>query len=387
MNSINSIFGDISTETFLKEYWQKKPLLVRNAFPDFEPPVSADELAGLALEEDVESRLITQSTDGEKWELQHGPFAEEAFADLPDSHWTLLVQAVDHWVPQMSEIIEKFRFAPNWRLDDLMVSYAADGGGVGPHYDNYDVFLIQATGTRRWEYGGEFGEDSPRRDDVPVMILPEWAAEESFDLQPGDMLYLPPRLGHNGLAVGDDCMTYSVGFRAPSHQEMLTGFTRYLDQVTCAEDRYSDPELPLQDNPGEISPDAINKVHSILQSYIDNPELLSDWFGRYMTEPKYPDLAGMNSCDTQVEEVMEALQSEVTIYRNEGSRFAYHGESDGVSLFVDGQCHLCDPEQNALAKALCLDTVHDNIPATSANAELINALLRQGALYVEDTED
>ena len=189
--------GDITPEQFLSEYWQKKPLLIRNAFPDFEPPVSADELAGLACEADVESRLIIQNPSNDEWSLENGPFDEERFASLPKTHWTLLVQAVDHWVPEAKALLDQFRFIPSWRIDDLMISYAPKGGGVGPHFDNYDVFLLQAEGQRRWEVGGQYHEGSPRRNDAPVMILPEWDAEESFILNPGDMLYVPPQQLHH----------------------------------------------------------------------------------------------------------------------------------------------------------------------------------------------
>lgn len=378
---MNSPFGDISVEEFLRDYWQKKPLLIRDAFPDFQPPVTADELAGMALEEDVESRLIIQSPDGKEWQLKHGPLQEDIFASLPDSHWTLLVQAVDHWVPEASELVEQFRFAPNWRLDDLMVSYAADGGGVGPHYDNYDVFLIQASGTRRWEVGGIYGEDSPRRPDVPVMILPEWDAEQSWDLQPGDMLYLPPRLGHNGYAIGDDCMTYSIGFRAPSHQEILTGFTTYLDNITSAEDRYSDPDLSIQSNPGEITEDAIQRVQSILHEYIDCPELLSHWFGQFMTEPKYPDLAGEQSIELDEGEIENLICSGVPLCRTEGARFAFHRHDQHFILFADGKGCACSPEQTELAEKLCAGVYHSDILPSEENLLLIKALLLQGSLY------
>jgi 50S ribosomal protein L16 3-hydroxylase len=383
---VTSPFGDISIETFLSEYWQKKPLLIRNAFPGFEPPLSADELAGMALEEEVESRLIVQSADGEDWQLKNGPLDEDTFADLPDSHWTLLVQAVDHWLPEASEIVEQFRFAPNWRLDDLMISYATDGGGVGPHYDNYDVFLIQASGTRRWEVGGIYGEDSPKRPDVPVMILPEWEPEQSWELQPGDMLYLPPRVGHNGYAIGDDCMTLSVGFRAPSHQEIFEGFTNYLDNITCAEDRYADPDLSLQSNPGEITDAAIQRVQTILRDYIDNPELISHWFGQFMTEAKYPDLAGEQSIELDEGEIANLLQSGVPLCRNEGSRFAYHQNDSVFILFVDGKGCACSDGQIDLAKQLCASPYHTDIAITDENLALLKALLLQGSLYFLDAE-
>ncbi len=198
-----SHLGDISVETFIAEYWHKKPLLVRQAFNNMSLPVTPDELAGLACEEGVESRLLVETPSTGDWQLRHGPFAETLFTELPKDHWTLLVQAVDHWVPEAADFVEQFRFIPSWRMDDLMVSYAAKGGGVGPHYDNYDVFLVQAEGQRRWEIGGCYDEDSEFLADKPVRILKHWQPQQSWVLNPGDMLYLPPRVGHNGVAESD----------------------------------------------------------------------------------------------------------------------------------------------------------------------------------------
>lgn len=376
--------GDISLETFLNEYWQKKPLLIKNAFPNFVPPVSADELAGLALEEEIESRLIIQSEKGHDWQLQHGPFTEDTFSQLPERHWTLLVQAVDHWIPEASDLVQQFNFIPSWRLDDLMISYAADGGGVGPHYDNYDVFLLQASGTRRWEVGGLYGENSPRRPDTPVMILPDWEAEEVWDLQPGDMLYLPPRVGHNGYAVGNDCMTYSFGFRAPSHQEIFEGLARHIDHKTKSEDRFSDPDLKQQDNPGEIPVEAINKVRDILEYYINDPVLLTDWFGQFMTEPKYPDLIQEAESNYTESEIKELLADQVTLRKTEGARIAFSKGQGQLILFADGKRLSCEEAQLPLIELLCSSNTYQQIPATSDNLALIATLLEQGSLYFED---
>ena len=376
--------GDIDAETFLREYWQKKPLLIRNAFPDFVPPLDAQELAGMALEDNVESRLITQSPDGQDWQLQHGPLTEAQFANLPKSHWTLLVQAVDHWLPEASELTEAFRFIPNWRLDDLMVSYATDGGGVGPHYDNYDVFLLQATGTRCWEVGGLYDEHSPRREDLPVMILPEWQAEERFELNPGDMLYLPPRVGHNGYAIGDDCMTCSIGFRAPSHHELFSSFAQHIEEHIRAEDRYNDPDLQLQDNPGEIDSQALQRLRSLMLQYIDDEQQLASWFGRYMTEAKYPDLTAEAGEDCSLDEIQQYLQQGFTLSRNEGSRFAYHQADGAMALFVDGVSYPCNPAQQALALQLSATLHHSAIANTADNRSLIQALLQAGALYWQE---
>ena len=249
--------GDVSLDTFLSEYWQKKPLLVRNALPDIKLPIVADELAGLSCEEFVESRLVIQDETSDRWELTHGPFTEETFQSLPNKHWTLLVQAVDHWVPAAAEFLARFHFIPSWRIDDLMISYSADGGGVGPHYDNYDVFLVQTSGRRQWEVGGHFDTSSPRRPDTPVMILSDWKPEQQWILEPGDLLYIPPRVGHSGIAVGDDCMTCSVGFRAPSHGEILRGFADYVADTLGEEVRYADPDLVPQTNPGCLTSEAL----------------------------------------------------------------------------------------------------------------------------------
>ena len=224
-----SHLGDISIETFIAEYWHKKPLLIRQAFPDFEAPVTPDELAGLACESKVESRLLIENPDSGDWQLKHGPFEESLFSELPKEHWTLLVQGVDHWVPEAADFIEQFRFIPSWRLDDLMISYAAKGGGVGPHYDNYDVFLLQVGGQRRWEVGGLHDQDREFLPGKPVRILSHWEPEQSWVLNPGDMLYLPPRVGHNGVAVSDDCVTYSVGYRAPQNGDMLLHLQIFAD--------------------------------------------------------------------------------------------------------------------------------------------------------------
>lgn len=376
------IFGELSVEQFLAEYWQKKPLLVRGAFADFEFPVGADELAGLACEEEVESRLILQDAAGEQWQLEHGPFAEERFASLPERYWTLLVQAVDHWVPDAQALMEQFDFVPNWRRDDLMISYAADGGGVGPHYDNYDVFLIQAAGCRRWEVGGLYGEDSPRRPDTPVMILPHWQAEQSWQLQPGDMLYLPPRVGHNGIAVGDGCLTYSVGFRAPSHGEIFQGFSRFLADRLAGELRYADPDLRRPPHPGEIDDRAIERLQVLMRQYIDQPDLLSRWFGEYMTEPKYPELV------TDQESIDRPLHAGESLYRSEGARLAYRRQSDGsYLLFADGQSHSFNEAELPLVQQLADSGWLELTEAPSAaERELLEALLRQGSLY-SDLED
>ena len=377
--------GDVSVEKFLEEYWQKKPLLVRNALSNLKPPITADELAGLACEAFVESRLIIQDGVSNRWELTHGPFTDKTFRELPDKYWTLLVQAVDHWVPAAAEFLAKFYFIPSWRIDDLMISYSSDGGGVGPHYDNYDVFLVQAKGRRQWEVSGVFNSDSPRRSDTPVMILSNWTPEQCWILEPGDMLYVPPCHGHNGIAVGDDCMTYSVGFRAPSHSEVLRGFADYVGDQLTEERRYADPDLKPQDNTGCLTPEALDKVHRILSQYVENKDLVSEWLGKFLTAPKYPD-----DENEEIRHSLKSLRAHVQkggiLQRNEGSRFAFQERNEELWLFVDGQCHRCLGSQSDLVHSLCSDLTIDpsRYKQSESHLRLLVDLLNQGCLYVPD---
>ncbi len=329
--------GDIPVETFLKEYWQKKPLLIRQCFPHFSSPVSADELAGFALDEDVTSRLVVehQSPGGSRWEVTHGPLPESQFAKLPEKNWTLLVQHADALDPDINQLLNAFRFIPNWRLDDIMVSYAADGGGVGPHFDYYDVFLLQAEGKRRWRIGQTCSTQTALLPDQPMKILREFEQAREWLLEPGDMLYLPPMLAHWGIAEGN-CMTYSIGFRAPSHADILLDFAQEAASHTTGDMRYSDPALPLQNHSGEISLMAIENVSRILQQYLTDKVSLAQWLGETLTQPKTP-------FAMEAETITEdALRNNAPFRLNPFTRGAFFdcsalGEaSDRALLFVDG---------------------------------------------------
>jgi 50S ribosomal protein L16 3-hydroxylase len=382
--------GEITPEQFLNEYWQKKPLLIRNAIADFAPPVSADELAGLACEPEVESRLIIQNPDKDEWTLEHGPFDEDRFSSLPATHWTLLVQAVDHYSPDAKALLDAFRFIPNWRIDDLMISYAPKGGGVGPHYDNYDVFLLQAEGTRRWEVGGKFDEHSPRKPDMPVMILPEWEAEHTYTLNPGDMLYIPPQVGHNGIAQSDDCMTYSIGFRAPSHADILREFTDFVAEQTTREMRYADPDLTLQAHSAEITDGAFDKVRALFTAYINEPGLLEDWFGQYMTEPKYAESDNDEPNDIDREELSDYLAEGGYLFRSENARFAFRQKKVGnFVIFVNGVSCEMIANDSAFVYALCEgDAIGKDQIQNDDHLEVVLELLNMGALRTEiDDQD
>lgn len=282
---VRALLGGLSPKEFLRQHWQKKPLLVRGAFPGIASPISPEELAGLACEAGVESRLVIQTGKVPGWKLRHGPFAHRDFTKLPKKRWTLLVQDVDKYLPAIEAYLDPFRFIPNWRIDDLMISYAADGGSVGPHVDAYDVFLLQAEGMRRWDISSATFADA----DTPGLELKQvkgFQPEESFLLMPGDMLYLPPGVAHHGVAFGD-CMTYSIGFRAPSQAEMLTDLGTQLMANASRKLHYSDPDLVPAARPGELTSEARARARQMLKSELKpSDETLDLWFGRFLTEPK-----------------------------------------------------------------------------------------------------
>ena len=327
------LLGGITAREFLRDYWQKKPLLIRQAIPDFESPIDADELAGLALEEEVESRLVIEH--GERpWELRRGPFAEDAFSTLPEREWTLLVQAVDQFVPEVAELLEQFRFLPSWRIDDVMISFAAPGGSVGPHFDNYDVFLLQAQGKRNWKIGQMCNSESPLLQHADLRILAEFEESAEWVLEPGDMLYLPPRLAHFGIAE-DDCMTYSVGFRAPSAAEVLTHFTDFLSQYLTDEERYTDADAQPVSDPHQIQGDALDRLKGLLAEHMSDERMLLTWFGQFMTEPRYPELVAGEELGE--EDFINALQDGAILVRNPSARMAWSEVDDDVLLFASGQ--------------------------------------------------
>ncbi|RRV39790.1 cupin domain-containing protein [Pseudomonas sp. o96-267] len=379
------LLGGLTAREFLRDYWQKKPLLVRQAIPDFESPISPDELAGLALEEEVESRLVIEH--GERpWELQRGPFNEDTFQDLPERDWTLLVQAVDQFVPEVAELLEDFKFLPKWRIDDLMISFAAPGGGVGPHFDNYDVFLLQAHGHRRWQIGQMCDADSPLLPHADLKILAQFEPTDEWVLAPGDMLYLPPCLAHCGTAE-DDCMTYSVGFRAPSAAEVLTHFTDFLGQFLPDEERYSDADIQPSEDPNQIQRDALERLKALLNEHMSDERLLMTWFGQFMTEPKYPELVA--GIEIEEEDFLGALEDGAILIRNPSARMAWSEVGEDLVLFASGQSRLVSARLRELLKLICsADALHvENLGAWLADDEgrtLLLELVKQGSLGFAD---
>lgn len=273
------VLGTISPREFLKNYWQKKPLLIRQAIPGFKPLLSRDALFDLAARDDVESRLITNFR--QQWKLQHGPFHE--LPAVTRKNWTVLVQGVNLHDDEADRLLNQFRFVPDARLDDLMISYATDTGGVGPHFDSYDVFLLQAQGQRRWRIGAQ--TDMSLVENLPVKILRNFTPTHEYVLEPGDMLYLPPHWAHEGVAVGE-CMTYSIGFRTPSWQELGEAFLNFMADNVDLPGRYADPGLAFSKHPAKIGDEMVDQVSRQFAKLAAKQDDIAIFLGEHLTEPK-----------------------------------------------------------------------------------------------------
>lgn len=274
-NQILTQLGEISVETFLRDYWQQKPLLIRQAFPHFQSPLSANELADLACDTDT-ARLVLERGGKAAWEVRHGPLRKRDFSKLPATHWTLLVNDIEKLLPDFTEIIEPFRFIPDWRIDDLMISYAVDGGSVGPHVDAYDVFLLQAQGQRRWQVSSQVCAEDNFIPDIDLRIMQSFAAEQEWVLEPGDMLYLPPDVPHYGVAVGE-CMTYSIGFRAPSRADLLEDLLGYYLEQPGMQERFRDPKRVLQAEPSELAEADLERLTDFVLEALPDRAAIRAW--------------------------------------------------------------------------------------------------------------
>jgi len=281
MNTNRSLLGGMSVEAFLRDYWQKKPLLIRQAFPGFKGLLSKQDLIVLASDDDAQARLVIRRQG--KFSVKQSPFDKDDFSKLGRTSWTILVQGMNHHLTEATELLKNFSFIPHARLDDLMVSYAPKGGGVGPHFDSYDVFLLQGLGHRRWQISSQ--SDRTLVEDAPLRILKNFQVEQEWVLEAGDMLYLPPQYAHNGIAE-DDCMTYSIGFRTPAFQELAEQFLIYLQDRIEIDGMYADPDLKRQKHPSEISSAMLRKVKQAIDQVRWDNEDIANFFGCYMSEPK-----------------------------------------------------------------------------------------------------
>jgi 50S ribosomal protein L16 3-hydroxylase len=377
---------------FLRDYWQKRPLLIRNAFPGFVSPIAPEDLAGLACEEAALSRLIAHNRAEDQWLVQHGPFDEALFPQLGDHDWTLLVQDVDKWDSDIAALLPVFDFLPRWRIDDVMVSFAATGGSVGAHVDQYDVFLLQAQGHRRWQVDAStaLGRNAPPldfRNDVELKLLRTFNPTHDWVLGPGDMLYLPPGVPHHGVAV-DPCLTFSIGMRAPAAAELLGDFVDTLAADADEALRYRDPDLEPANDPNEIDAAAMTRVVEALNALrMNDPDRLGDWFGRFITLYRSAgEVAAPEVIQPRIEVEWDLSQG-ARLLRHPWARMAWRKAGKEARLFVSGRELVLPPRD---AQRLAAATGIDGALYTSlsqAGRDAVIELLGAGHYQVQLDEE
>ncbi len=341
----------LNESLFLEQYWQQKPLLIQGAFNNFTNPIDPDELAGLSCEEDANSRYI-EHTGNNEWRLCTGPMTDDFFNDVTGHEWSLLVSDVEKLLPEFRQYLAPFRFLPDWRIDDLMISYAPVGGSVGAHVDQYDVFLLQADGIREWQIENTQRKGVQASVSNTIAILGDFEADATWQLQPGDMLYLPPQYAHHGIAIEEPCMTWSIGFRAPSVDEILPELVNYLLETEDAEQRFTDPKRLLTNTPGLINKDDLSSLRSMLRGALEkDDDTLNQWIGRFVTEPKelQEPIDETTEAAPSVEFILGELKAGATLDYNSQKRVAYTNLNGDHTLYADGKAYECS---ESLAQAL-----------------------------------
>ncbi|MCK8116456.1 cupin domain-containing protein [Pseudoalteromonas sp. 2CM37A] len=353
--------NNLCEQEFLNQYWQKKPLLIKQGFTDFQDPIEAEELAGLAMEESIESRIVTNHNND--WQAYQGPF--EDFEKLTEQHATLLVQAVDHWHSDAAQLLHPFRFIPNWRIDDLMISYSTPKGGVGPHLDQYDVFIIQGEGKRHWRVGLPDPTLKQFAQNKKLLQVEQFEAVIDCILEPGDILYIPPGCPHEGYAI-ENALNYSVGFRAPNQQDLFSSFADLVIDTDSGQKRYTDHTLALRDSKGELLQSETDKVKTLMQALLNNDELFKHWLGNTLSQAKHEmDLAPLEEPIT-CEQMSELIANNAEEFeRLGGVRAIYQQLEDTLLLSINGENYplpLCD------LNAVKLLTDHDYVNTDDLNA-------------------
>lgn len=368
---------------FMRDCWQRRPLLVRGAFAPWRDPLSPEDLAGLACEELALARLVQQDRASDDWRVEQGPFAEERFPALPDHDWTLLVQDVDKWDGDVAALLAAFAFLPRWRLDDVMVSFAAPGGSVGAHTDHYDVFLIQGRGRRRWQIDARPDAPQALREGQALKLLQRFTPSHDWVLEPGDMLYLPPEVPHFGEAL-DACMTFSVGLRAPSQAELLADFADQLGQDDDGRRRYADPGRAPARDPGLIDTDALARVRGLLREAVElDDRALASWFGGMLTRYRSPGLVAPPPRRLSAVQLRQRLDKGDRLRGHPFARLAWVAEGRAARAFADGEGRPCS---RASASRLCAGqplTLSDFDALDADGQALALDWLNQGRLVLE----
>jgi 50S ribosomal protein L16 3-hydroxylase len=358
----STLLGDLTPAQFLRDYWHKKPLLIRQALPGLKPLLTRDALFDLVRRDDVESRLITHFS--QQWQMKSGPF--DRLPSVKQKDWTLLVQGVNLHDDSADELLHQFRFLPDARLDDVMISYATDTGGVGPHFDSYDVFLLQAYGQRRWRIGAQ--KDLSLVDDMPLKILRNFQPEQEFVLEPGDMLYLPPHYAHDGTALGE-CMTYSIGFRAPSYQELGEGFLQFMADSIDLPGRYADPDLAPSRRPAELSRSMLSRIADELNKVKFTEDDIAIFLGEYLSEPKANLFFTPPARPLSLTRFIQAVMKRgLTLSRK--TRMLYRGKH----VFINGEAFAMRREDKAVLCTLADTRRLDGLQMAQASPDVTEAL-------------
>ena len=320
------------SEAFVRQHWQKAPCVIRGAFADFESPITPGELAGLACEDGVHARLVLEHGGEHPWQVRYGPFAEAELEALPEGGYSLLVSECEKWLPELRAMLEQFRFVPDWRIDDLMISYAPPGGSVGPHVDEYDVFLLQAEGRRRWHYDSD-PCPAPRLIDGPdLAILEHFHAQHEIVLEPGDLLYLPPGRAHHGVAL-DACMTWSIGMRAPDALAVLDSLALEADRRDAPPPRYRDPDLETDRHPAAITEREIERFRELVVDWLgDAPDLWRDAVGRMLS-----DASPGPAAEDPPPLISDLLRG--PWIRHPDTRMLFHESADAIRLYCNGDVY------------------------------------------------
>ncbi|MBF0469908.1 MAG: cupin domain-containing protein [Gammaproteobacteria bacterium] len=391
--------GTLSAEEFLHRYWQKAPLCIRGALASFTPPFTPEELAGLALESEVESRLVQEHPSGQ-WQVSHGPFSEEDFTTLPESHWTLLVQEMNRHVPEMALLLQQFSFLPGWLLDDVMVSFAPIDGSVGPHADNYDVFIIQGSGRRRWQISHQSASAADLLPNLPLRIHAHFVSEEEWILEAGDLLYIPAGMVHHGVAL-EDSLSYSVGFRPPAIHQLIASYVD--DYITEARTRLEasqeeepflyQPNLRAASHSGEITLQTQQQVAATVASIPLDTKAIGRWFGRYITETTAETAAPYPAEELTLRQLRERLSTQGELWRSEYFRFSYiRGEDQQTYLYVGGEEYPLPSRLQPLIEMIASDrrfslqNLATAIGSFGEGWELLLTLYNRGALFFPDVD-
>ncbi len=376
------MLGNTSPREFLADYWQKKPLLIRQAMQPLPELVTAEALTGLAIDTELESRLVRELPGHERWQVEFGPFDESVFDGLPETHWTLLVQGVDRHLPAVADLFRHFRFLPNWRLDDIMISYAVTHGSVGPHLDSYDVFLLQLQGRRQWRINEHDYSEEDCIEGESLRVIAGFRAEQEWILDPGDMLYLPPGVAHHGVAL-EPCLTCSIGLRAPSALELLTGFAEDMAMEADPGRRYTDTDRQASASPGEITAEDLDDLHEILMESVADRHRFARWFARQSSQTEAETTGRDNDYDLETK-----LHQGRSFRRHMQSRAVYFREDGGLLLYVDGQEYTLPvtllPIVDMIAAGQAIHLRDIEITRERASAmSLLMSLYRQGAMSLE----